>query len=110
MNIFEKLNKKLNAFIDEEYIEHEEIINENINKPIEYKGYKIYNTDKETVFVNKINDGYNVWTLGNIVKNPKEVIDNIDKYTNEGGSTFVQTEKELQDELKAFGITENLKK
>ena len=108
MNIFEELNNKLKALLEEDYIEHEEIINENINKPIEYKGYKIYNTDKETVFVNKINDGYNVWTLGNIVKNPKEVIDNIDKYTNEGGSTFVQTEEELQNELKAFGITENL--
>lgn len=100
MNIFEELNNKLKALLDEE------IINE--NKPIEYKGYKIYNTDKETVFVNKINDGYNVWTLGNVIKNPKEVIDNMDQYTNEGGSTFVQTEKELQDELKAFGITENL--
>ena len=98
-------------FNDEEYpFENFTIIkskNEDLNKE-EYKGYKIYNTDKETIFVNKLNDGYNIWTLGNIVKNPKEVIDNIDKYTNEGGSTFVQTEDELKDELKEFGITENL--
>ena len=71
-----------------------------------YKGYTIYNTDTETVFVNKINGGYGIWSLGCKLENPKNIIDNIDDHINEGGSTFVETEEELKEELKEYGIIE----
>ena len=89
-----------------------EIIESKVNETEKenYKGYTIYNTEKDTVFVNKINNGYSIWSFGNIVKNPKEIIDNIEEYENEGGSTFVNTKEELKKELSEFGITESVSK
>lgn len=95
-----KLGETLNSF--------ENFLNENSASKQSYKGYTIYNTDKDTVFVNKLNGGYNVWSFGNVVKNPKNIIDNIKDYENEGGSTFVKTQDELKKELEEFGITESI--